>query len=106
MKLENLTIEKAIDNELNIGYSICMDDIIDNLEIGESDNWVLTESEADNFVKGLINDRSISDDEFECKYQHIRDDVVYQRDHYGEVDMAEIARFHGQIVFDLCKRYL
>ena len=92
MKFENLTIEKAIDNELNIGSSICMDDIIDNLE--------------DNFVKGLINDRSISDDEFECKYQHIRDDVIYQRDQYGEVDMAEIARFHGQILFDLCKRYL
>ena len=106
MKFENLTIEKAIDNELNIGSSICMDDIIDNLEIGESDNWVLTESEADNFVQGLINDRSISDDEFECKYQHIRDDVIYQRDQYGEVDMAEIARFHGQILFDLCKRYL
>ena len=30
MKLENLTIEKAIDNELNIGSSICIDDVIDN----------------------------------------------------------------------------
>ena len=51
MKLENLTIEKAIDNELNIGSSICMDDVIDNLEIDESDNWILSESEVDKFVQ-------------------------------------------------------
>lgn len=106
MKFENLTIEKAIDNELNIGSSICMDDVIDNLEIDESDDWILSEPEADKFVQGLINDRSISDKEFECKYQHIRDDVCYQQEQYGEVDMAEIARFHGDVVFDLCKKYL
>ncbi len=106
MKLENLTIEKAIDNEMNIGSSICMDDIIDNLESDEFDTLVLCESEADKFIQGLINDGSISDDEFECVYQHIRDDVCYHRNQYGEVDMEEIARFHGQIVFDLCKRYL
>ena len=106
MKLENLTIEKAIDNELNIGSSICMDDIIDNLESDESDTLVLCESEADKFIQGLINDESISDEEFECVYQHIRDDVCYQCNQYGEVDMEEIARFHGDVVFDLCKKYL
>lgn len=106
MKFENLTIEKAIDNELNIGSSICMDDVIDNLEIGDFDDWILSEPEADKFVQGLINDRSISDDEFECKYQHIRDDVCYQQEQYGEVDIVEIARFHGEVVFDLCKKYL
>lgn len=106
MRFEDLTIEKAIDNELNIGTSICMDDVIDNLENDESDTLVLTESEADKFIQGLINDASISDDAFERVYQHIRDDVAYQRDQYGEVDVEEIAQFHGQIVFDLCKRYL
>jgi hypothetical protein len=106
MNLEDLTLEKAIDNELNIGDRIFMDDIIDNIEDNEFNDLIINETEATEFIQKLINDTAISDDEFECKYQHIRDDVAYQLREFGEVDLDEIAEFHGPVVYDLYTKYL
>ena len=106
MKLENLTVEKAIDNELNIGSSICMDDIIDNVEEVESDEWVLDESHENKVIIGLVNDPTITDDYWEEKVQHIRDDLCFQLEQYGCVDVKEIADFHGDAVYQMVEKYL
>lgn len=106
MKLENLTIEKAIDNELNIGSSVCMDDIIDNIEEDGSDEWVLDESQANKVITGLVNDPTITDDYWEEKVQHVRDDLCFQLEQYGCVDIKEIADFHGPAVYSMVEKYL
>ena len=106
MKIEHLTLEKAIDNELNIGSSICMDDIIDNVESVESDDWVLDEVQATKVIRGMMEDPTITDDYFEEKVQHIRDDFCYHLDQYGCVDVKEIADFHGSAVYQMVEKYL
>lgn len=106
MKLENLTIEKAIDNELSIGSSVCMDDIIDNLESDESDEWVLDESQANKIIMGLVNDPTITDEYWEEKVQHIRDDLCFQLEQYGCIDVKEIADFHGSAIYSMVEKYL
>ena len=106
MNLENLTIEKAIDNELNIGESICMDDIIDNVEVDGADEWVLDEAQANQVITSLVNDPTITDDYWEEKVQHIRDDLCFQLEQYGCIDVNEIADFHGTVVYSMVKKYL
>lgn len=106
MNLENLTIEKAIDNELNIGESICMDDIIDNVEVDGADEWVLDEAQANQVITSLVNDSTITDDYWEEKVQHIRDDLCFQLEQYGCIDVKEIADFHGSAVYSMVEKYL
>lgn len=106
MKLENLTIEKAIDNELDIGSSVCMDDVIDNLDSDDFDEWVLDESQANRVITGLINDPTITDDYWEEKVQHVRDDLCFQLEQYGCIDVNEIADFHGPAVYSMVEKYL
>lgn len=106
MNLENLTIEKAIDNELNIGESICMDDIIDNVEVDGADEWVLDEAQANQVITSLVNDPTITDDYWEEKVQHIRDDLCFQLEQYGCIDVKEIADFHGSAVYSMVEKYL
>lgn len=106
MNLENLTIEKAIDNGLCIGSSVCMDDIIDNLESDGSDEWVLDESQANKVITGLVNDPTICDKYWEEKVQHIRDDLCFQLEQYGCIDVKEIADFHGSAVYQMVEKYL
>ena len=106
MNLENLTIEKAIDNELNIGESICMDDIIDNIEVDGADEWVLDEAQANQVITSLVNDPTITDDYWEEKVQHIRDDLCFQLEQYGCIDVNEIADFHGSAVYSMVEKYL
>lgn len=106
MNIEKLTIETAIDNELEIGENICMDDIIDNVEDLGSDEWVLDEAQATKVIKGLINDPTITDDYWEEKVQHIRDDLCFQLDQYGCVDVEELADFHSSAVYQMVEKYL
>lgn len=106
MNLENLTIEKAIDNELNIGESICMDDIIDNVEVDGADEWVLDEAQANQVITSLVNDLTITDDYWEEKVQHIRDDLCFQLEQYDCIDVKEIADFHGSAVYSMVEKYL
>lgn len=106
MNLENLTIEKAIDNELNIGESICMDDIIDNVEVDGADEWVLDEAQANQVITSLVNDPTITDDYWEEKVQHIKDDFCFQLEQYGCIDVKEIADFHGSVVYQMVEKYL
>ena len=106
MNLENLTIEKAIDNELNIGESICMDDIIDNVEVDGADEWVLDEAQANQVITSLVNDPTITDDYWEEKVQHIRDDLCFHLEQYGCIDVNEIADFHGSAVYSIVEKYL
>ena len=95
MNLENLTIEKAIDNELNIGESICMDDIIDNVEVDGADEWVLDEAQANQVITSLVNDLTITDDYWEEKVQHIRDDLCFQLEQYGCTNIHLDGFFHS-----------
>ena len=106
MNIEKITIESAIDNELDIGENICMDDIIDNVEDMGSDEWVLDESQATKVIKGLVNDPTITDDYWEEKVQHIRDDLCFQLEQYGCVDVKELADFHGSAVYSMVEKYL
>ena len=106
MNIEKLTIEKAIDNELGIGENICMDDIIDNVEDLGSDEGVLDEAQATKVIKGLINEPTITDDYWEEKVQHIRDDLCFQLEQYGCVDVKELADFHGSAVYQMVEKYL
>lgn len=81
MKFENMDLEQLIDNKVNVGEHISMDDILDNVvEEKSSDEtyFVLNEAQGDKVITGLINDSSISDDYWEEKVQHIRDDLCFQ----------------------------
>ena len=63
--------------------------------------------DVDEFISKLVNDMSISDDLWERKYQHVRDDLCGVSE--GEFDFAEIAELHRKIhninVWSLAKRY-
>lgn len=65
------------------------------------------ELDIDEFIRKLVNDMSISDDLWERKYQHVRDDLCGVA--AGEFDFAEIAELHRKIhninVWSLAKRY-
>ena len=109
MKLENMDLEQMIDNGIQTGEHISLDDILDNVVEGEPSNesmLVLNEAQATKVIRGLINDSSISDDFWEETIQHIRDDFCFNLEQYGVVDVKEIADFHGPIVYQMVEKYL
>lgn len=109
MEFENMDLEQLIDNEVNIGEHISMDDILDNVvedDSADGSGFVLNEAQGNKVVKGLANDRSISDDYWEAEVQHIWDDLCYQLNQYGAIDVDEVAAFHGVVVYSMVKKYL
>lgn len=109
MKLENMTLEQLIDTGVNVGEHISMDDILDNaVDDNSADEscLVLNETQGDKVVRGLANDRSISDDYWEKKVQHIWDDLCYQLEQYGCIDVDEVVAFHGIVVYSMVNKYL
>ena len=65
MKFENMDLEQLIDNELNVGEHISMDDILDNAVEDDSSNesnLVLNEAQATKVITGLVNDPTITDE--------------------------------------------
>lgn len=109
MNLKNMDLEQMIDNGIQTGEHISLDDIFDNIvEADSSDetNLVLNEAQATKVIRGLVNDSSISDDFWEEKVQHIRDDLCFHLDQYGCVNIKEIADFHGHMVYEMVKKYL
>ena len=65
MKFENMDLEELIDNELNVGEHISMNDILDNAVEDDSSNesnLVLNEAQATKVITGLVNDPTITDE--------------------------------------------
>ena len=86
-----------------------MDDILDNAvedDSADESNLVLNEAQATKVIKGLVNDPTITDDYWEEKVQHIRDDLCFQLDQYGCVDVKELADFHGSAIYKMVEKYL
>lgn len=109
MKFENNDLEQLIDNEVNIGENISMDDILDNVVEDDSTDeteFVLNADQAKQVITGLVNDPTITDDYWEEKVQHILDDLCFQLEQYGSVDVKEIADFHGSAVYQMVEKYL
>ena len=109
MKLENMDLEQLIDNEVNVGEHISMDDILDNVVDDDSSDeteLVLNEDQATQVITGLINDPTITDEFWDEKVQHIRDDLCFQLEQYGCIDVKEIADFHGSAVYRMIEKYL
>lgn len=109
MKFENMDLEQLIDNEINVGEHISMDDILDNVveeDSADESCFVLNEAQGDKVVRGLANDRSISDDYWDKKVQHIWDDLCYQLEQYGSINVDEVAAFHGIVVYSIIEKYL
>ena len=109
MKLENMDLEQLIDNEVNVGEHISMDDILDNVVDDDSSDeteLVLNDDQANQVIKGLVNDPTITDEFWDEKVQHIRDDLCFQLEQYGCVDLKEIADFHGAAVYQMVEKYL
>lgn len=109
MKFENMDLEQLIDNEVNVGEHISMDDILDNVVEGDSadeSGFVLNEVQAKQVITGLVNDPTICDEYWDEKVQHIRDDLCFQLEQYGCVDVKEIADFHGSAVYSMVEKYL
>ena len=109
MKFENMNLEQLIDNEVNVGEHISMDDILDNVveeNSADKSGLVLNEVEGDKVVKGLANDRSISEEYWDRKVQHIWDDLCYQLNQYGSINVDEVAAFHGIVVYSMINKYL
>lgn len=109
MKLENMDLEQLIDNGIDIGDHISLDDIIDNMATGnhsKEPQLILNESQVNKVVQGMINDPTITDDYWEENVQHIRDDFLFHLDEYGSVDVDELAYFHGSAVYQIVKKYL
>ena len=107
--MRNMDLEQMIDNGICIGEHISLDDILDNIVEADSSNernLVLNEAQAAKVIRGLVDDSSISDDFWESKVQHIRDDLCFNLEQYGVVDVKEIADFHGPIVYQMVEKYL
>ena len=104
-----MDLEQMIDNGIETGEYISMDDILDNVVEEDSVDgsvFVLNEVQANKVITGLVNDPTITDDYWEEKVQHIRDDLCFQLEQYGCVDVKEIADFHGSAVYQIVKKYL
>lgn len=104
-----MDLEQMIDNGIETGEHISMDDILDNVVEEDSVDesvFVLNEVQANKVITGLVNDPSITDDYWEEKVQHIRDDLCFQLEQYGCVDVKEIADFHGSAVYQMVEKYL
>ena len=109
MKFEDMDLEQLIDNEVNIGEHISMDDILDNVveeESSDESGFVLNEDQANKVITGLVNDPTICDEYWDEKVQHIRDDLCFQLEQYGCIDVKEIADFHGSAVYLMVEKYL
>ena len=109
MNLENMDLEQMVDNGIDVGEHISLDDILDNVVEDDSSNesdFVLNEAQATKVIKGLVNDSTITDEFWEEKVQHIRDDLCFQLEQYGCVDVKELADFHGSAVYQMVKKYL
>ena len=109
MKFENMDLEQLIDNDVNVGEHISMDDILDNVteeDLADESGLILNEVESNKVVKGLANDRSISNEYWDKKVQHIWDDLCYQLNQYGSINVDEVADFHGIVVYSMVKKYL
>jgi len=109
MKFENMDLEQLIDNDVNVREHISMDDILDNVteeDSADESGLILNEVESNKVVKGLANDRSISNEYWDKKVQHIWDDLCYQLEQYGYIDVGEVAAFHGSVVYSMVKKYL
>ena len=107
--MKDMDLEQMIDNGIETGEHISMDDILDNVVEEDSVDesvFVLNEVQANKVITGLVNDPSITDDYWEEKVQHIRDDLCFQLEHYGCVDVKEIADFHGSAVYQMVEKYL
>lgn len=89
-----MKLEKINNNKVNIE------------EESLNETYILDEIEGDRVITGLINDSSISDDYWEKKGQHIRDDLCFQLERYGCIDVKDIADFHGPIVYLMVEKYL
>ena len=107
--MKDMDLEQMIDNGIETGEHISMDDILDNVVEEDSVDesvFVLNEVQANKVITGLVNDPTITDDYWEEKVQHIRDDLCFQLEQYGCVDVKEIADFHGSAVYQIVKKYL
>lgn len=107
--MKDMDLEQMIDNGIETGEYISMDDILDNVVEEDSVDgsvFVLNEVQANKVITGLVNDPTITDDYWEEKVQHIRDDLCFQLEQYGCVDVKEIADFHGSAVYQIVKKYL
>ena len=104
-----MDLEQMIDNGIQIGEYISLDDILDNVVEDDSLNesgLVLNEAQATKVIRGLVNDPTITDEFWQEKVQHIRDDLCFQLDQYGCVDVKELADFHGNAVYQMVEKYL
>lgn len=109
MKLENMDLEQMIDNEIEIGEHISLDDILDNMSTGnhsKEPQLILDEAQVKKVVKGMVNDPTITDDYWEEKVQGIIYDFCYYLSEYGCVDVDELAYYHGSAVYQMVKKYL
>ena len=107
--MKNMDLEQMIDNGIKIGEHISLDDILDNVveegSLNESE-LILNEAQATKVIRGLVNDPTITDDYWEEKVQHIRDDLCFQLEQHGCVDVKELADFHGDAVYQMVDKYL
>ena len=109
MNLENMDLEQMIDNGIDVGEHISLDDILDNMSAGnhsKEPQFILNAAQVKKVVKGMVEDPTISDDYWEEKVQHIRDDLCFQLEQYGCVDVKELADFHGSAVYQMVEKYL
>ena len=107
--MKDMDLEQMIDNGIETGEYISMDDILDNVVEEDSVDgsvFVLNEVQANKVITGLVNDPTITDDYWEEKVQHIRDDLCFQLEQYGCVDVKELADFHGSAVYQMVEKYL
>ena len=107
--MKDMDLEQMIDNEIEIGEHISLDDILDNMSTGNHSKeplLILNAAQVKKVVKGMVNDSTITDDKWKEKVQHIRDDLCFQLEQYGCVDVKEIADFHGSAVYRMVEKYL
>ena len=107
--MRDMDLEQMIDNEIEIGEHISLDDILDNIieeDASDESGLVLNESQARKVIQGMIEDPTITDDYWEEKVQHIRDDLCFHLSQYGCVDVKELADFHGFAVYKMVEKYL
>lgn len=107
--MKDMDLEQMIDNGIETGEHISMDDILDNVIEEDSVDesvFVLNEVQANKVITGLVNDPTITDEYWEEKVQHIRDDLCFQLEQYGCVDVKELADFHGSAVYQMVEKYL
>ena len=109
MKLQEMDLEQMIDNGIDVGEHISLDDILDNIVEDDSPNesgLVLNEDQATQVIRKMVEDPTITDDYWEEKVQHIRDDLCFHLNQYGFVNVKEIADFHGDAVYKMVRKYL